>query len=116
MKFNKKILIIIGLVVLGIALLFMFTDVLSPRNEIIQGTPDSNNDIQLTKYEKDNNYCISFKRANKKFEMTCTKEQYDFMSEGKTVYILFRKNFFNRYKGKVLKVDTNPISNDYRGM
>ncbi len=49
-------------------------------------------------------------------ELTCTKEQYDFMINGRPLYILYRKDFFNRTKGKVLKVDNIPIDNSNRGI
>lgn len=116
MKFNKNVFLLIAIIVIAIALAFMFTDVISPRNDIVQGSLEKSDSLQLIKTQNNNNYYVSFKQINKEIKLTCTKEQYDFMSNGQQIYILYKKNFFNRNKGTVLKVDNSPIDNSYRGM
>ena len=98
------ILIIIGLV-------FAMTEVFFPRITLAEGSLDGNKlpDI-LQKYEKDNHYYVSFNDSNGKNELECTKAQYDFMTADIQIYIVYEKNYFNRQKGTILKVDDAPVN------
>ncbi|MDF2884187.1 MAG: hypothetical protein K0R54_4754 [Clostridiaceae bacterium] len=113
---GKRVLITIAALLITIGIIFMCTDVLYPRNRIIQGSLDGREGLKIEKYEKDNYLYVSFKQQNKENILECTKDQYEFMTNDKQIYILYRENYFNRNKGKILKVDDVPISNYFRGM
>lgn len=112
----KKALIIIAAIFIAVGIIFTCTEVLYPRNEIIQGSIDGKEGVKLDKYQKDSYLYVSFKQQNKENILECTKDQYQFMTNDKQIYILYRVNYFNRNKGKVLKVDDVPIPNYQRGM
>ncbi len=52
MKFNKKLFLIIALIAMSIGLIFMFTETISPRNDIVQVSLEKSDFIQITKTEK----------------------------------------------------------------
>lgn len=106
-------------VILFFMILLLFSAVYSaieyfyPRDFGVAGSIDGKtNPLKIEKFEKDNHYYISFQyqqNVNKEMQLVCTKEQYDFMTDGKEYHIVYRENFFNRNLGKILKLDDKPI-------
>lgn len=43
--------------------------------------------------------------------INCTKKQYDFLKMTGTYHIMYKRSFFHKDRGKLLKFDTKPIMN-----
>lgn len=113
---GKRILIIIAALLITTGIIFICTDVLYPRSRIIQGSLDGKEGLKLEKYQKNNYFYVSFKQQNRENILECTEDQYEFMTNDIQIYILYKENYFNRNKGRILRVDAVPIPNYFRGM
>lgn len=110
MKNKNKIILIVVLILFVIGILYLAMELFYPREVDISGTFGAKNDeFRLEKSEKNNRYYVNFLKNNKKIEMECSKTQYDLLSKDVQYYIVYRENFFNRNKGKILTLDNNPI-------
>lgn len=112
MQVKTKIIFQILLTMIIVGMVYLLVEQFFPRDYGIAVSIDGTNDsFMLKKLEKNSRYYISFKqlRSNKKIEIECTKEQYDFITNEKEYHIIYRKNFFNRSTGKIIKLDDKPI-------
>jgi hypothetical protein len=100
------------LMVTGI--LYLSIEIFYPRDFSISGSAYGTNIFyRLEKSKEENHYYISVieqQNATKVIKLECIKEQYDFLLGEKECHIFYRINFFNRNKGKILKIDDKPIN------
>lgn len=107
----KKILIFIILILFILGVIYLTIELFFPRDLEISGTLNPKEDVlKLEKLEKNGLYYISFNsQTKKKINIECSKQQYDFVVNDKEYYILYRLNFFNRKKAKILMIDDKPM-------
>lgn len=112
---TKKILIF-SLILFLLGVIYLSIELIFPREFEISGTLYSKDEsLNLEKSERNSQYYISFNdTSKKKIEIECNKQQYDFIVNDREYYIIYRLNFFNRKKAKIIMLDDKPIYNDIK--
>lgn len=104
---NKTKIILVSILILFIiGIAYLAIEFLFPREAAISGIYGAKeDDFKVETLQKNNQYYISlYSEPNKKIEIKCTKKQYDFFIIGRQYNIVYRVNFFNRNKGKILEL------------
>ena len=112
-KIALFLILILFLILMVTAIFYLSIEIFHPRDFSISGSANGTNIFyRLEKSKEENHYYISVieqQNATKVIKLECAKEQYDFLLGEKECHIFYRINFFNRSKGKILKIDDKPI-------
>lgn len=117
MKLITKIILCLVSILICVALIYTVIESFVPRTFSFQGAiNDKNINSSIQKTKENDKYYISFcqnENLDKTIKIECTKQQYDFIVNGKQYHILCKRNFFNRKSGKILQLDDKPIYNGH---